>query len=346
MIDISPDQHNDLRRRVIYLTEVVGMSNYDPLTPAEAQSQQRLGRRNIVGFGYGVKTVAGRPVDRIAITGYVVRKAPEYEVEPDFAIDQFIRRQFEDLPRDVETDVIEVGNPIPYFHANVTYPRRIPGGAAISSALHGVVGTIGGWASTQRNEVLLLSCWHILDGGHAQVGIAKIAQPNGNHYVGTLAASAEPHFSPHLVTVDAALAALDHYLQDAYSDFILGIGDIRGVTDATSAPQPIHVRKFGVNTHLSHGALINATGSMSMYYANERRYRKYALQYVVQPIDPSEPFALPGDSGALLVTDDHLAIGLLVGGQPGGTAFATPIAEVLASLGQQLNTTIGLLTYP
>jgi hypothetical protein len=154
MMQVTPAQHRQLRQYVTVLLENIGVGRYSPYTSSEAASTPQLDRRNIVGFGYGMKFVGGQSTDQLAICAYVVRKADLRDVDPSYIIDRLVRSNIS-LPRGVDTDVIEVGNPTVFHHHDMAFDRRIPGGVGVSNTRLGVVGT---WVPGFKTRMMNTSC--------------------------------------------------------------------------------------------------------------------------------------------------------------------------------------------
>lgn len=351
-MQVTPVQHRQLRQQVnVLLENIIGSGQYVPYTPGEAASALLLDRRNIVGFGYGMKMIGGQTVDQLAICAYVVRKADQQYVDPSFIIDRLVRSTIS-LPKNVVTDVIEVGNPTVHHHSVVAFDRRIPGGAGVSNTVLGVVGTLGAWLKDQNDEHYLLSCWHVLDGGVGQEGISSISQPDKYNVVGTLVASIPPKFHVGNTTIDAAVATLSlDQPNSRYGDFILNLGEIRGTSNVESFGFPIHVWKYGAASHLSGGKIIQAAAAvpffMSAPITPPSNPTWFNDQLIVEPDNNLTAFSMAGDSGALLMTDERNVIGLIVGGITNtNLAVATPISAVMQALSNKLNTDIDFITFP
>jgi len=351
---INIDQYTVYQDRINRLAQAWRLGSYRPYTVEEAEQAVvqgiPLGVRNIVGFGFGVKLVRGVPREELVICGYVVRKVPPNAVEPPFVIERGVR---DILGFDIATDVLEVGRPAAYHHSNQEYSRRIPGGVALSNPQLGVYGTLGGWLKDPDGKPHLLTCWHCLDGGKGAVG-DDIFQPK-TWKMATLVGSVSPASNPQSgrPTVDAAVAKLDD--EKLLSDFILGIGEICGTLDNTNLNLPLPVRKYGMTSHLTSGSIVHASAlitlNMDPAVTIQPNPFDYERQLLIYPGPTQASFSDPGDSGAVVVTEDHKVVGLLVGGSPstnanGPISAATPIIPVLDELQHALQKSFEFIIYP
>ena len=91
MVQITPSEYERYQIGVQSLCELVRLGDIRHFTLKEAHASDNLDFRNIIGFGFGVKTVKGVPQDELAICGYVVRKAPVVAVDPGSMIDYLVR---------------------------------------------------------------------------------------------------------------------------------------------------------------------------------------------------------------------------------------------------------------
>ncbi len=113
-IRISPRRRKVLASAVgklIERLEIGSETSPTPYTPEEAEQAmlrgEPLGRRNIVGFGYGVAVKDGIPIAEEAISVYVVKKVDPDRVKPEYLASNLLRRFTRIKTR---VDVSEVGN--------------------------------------------------------------------------------------------------------------------------------------------------------------------------------------------------------------------------------------------
>jgi hypothetical protein len=170
--------------------------------------------------------------------------------------------------------------------------------------------------------------------------------------VGTLIASIPPQFHTGITTVDAAVATLSlSQPNSGYGDFILNLGEVRGTADIENFGFPIPVWKYGVTTHLTGGKIVQSAAAIPFFMKTPLTPQQHSVWYNDQLIVEPDPgyfaFSKPGDSGALLLTEDRDAIGLLIGGiQFTGLAVATPISAVIQAISRKLTTEVKFITYP
>jgi hypothetical protein len=361
MLKVSNDEYKLYEFGVDRLSDFVGLRSSPRLTVEEANASESLGAENIIGFGFGVKTVRGVVQDGIpALCAFVVRKARPYEVVPRFLIENLVHDY---VGAGLYTDVIEAGRPGVFAE----YNHRIPGGALIKRHNQtGPDGTLGCWLIDKaQDKIYLLSCWHCLDGGQ-KIPLNRVDILHGKKKIGTLTDSINPeqyNQSKKLdkPTVDAAVAELGFGAKEG--DFILHIGEIFRIRSVDPFELPLPVRKYGALTGLTSGAIkqkgVNMTLDMKrpgvQINANPPALT-YDKQMIVFPDPKLSEFSLPGDSGALVVTEDYEAVGLLVGGKQDPTigttqlglrfSVVTPIQEVLNALKNASGKDLKLLTYP
>ena len=321
-----------------------------PLTIEEARNpeQRPLGARNILGFGVGEKWTNGAPTGEPAICAYVVRKLP-----PELVEDQFLVKRFVSEYAGFPSDVIEVGRPTLQHHDTHSYTDTVPGGASIGDGQgHLPPGTLGCWLTDDQDKKYFLTCWHCVDGGSATLGASTVLQPPGSGpagLIGTLRASINPLTCPTgTATVDAALVELTGPRNCA--SFILRVGEIRGIEPNT----PHHVRKSGVTSHLTYGIVQSLCSAFPIsappVLGAPANTINYDRQWVIYNNPPSGCFSHPGDSGAIVLTHENDAVGLIVagGGAPvmnSSVSLATPIDDVLTALEHKLHWRLKLLTW-
>jgi hypothetical protein len=97
----------------------------------------------------------------------------------------------------------------------------------------------------------------------------------------------------------------------------------------------LEVLKYGAKTGLTRGRICETGVSLNTRSAHGPI--RYSFGYWVMHEQDRVPFALPGDSGAVVVAGDGRVVGLLVAMQdpmqePSAAAFVIPIAPILAAL--------------
>jgi hypothetical protein len=130
--------------------------------------------------------------------------------------------------------------------------------------------------------------------------------------------------------VDCAIGALDVRLE----------GTFAWVPDSPATPKRgDRVMKSGAATGTTTGIIVDSaycgsTGAHPAAPANARD--PTPRQLLIRSTDPGRPFAEAGDSGALIVTEDNVAIGLLWGTTVAAEGVACPIGPVLHALNIRL----------
>jgi hypothetical protein len=202
---------------------------------------------------------------------------------------------------------------------------------------------LGGWVVDENDNLYLLSCWHCIDGDPGGKTGKDVLQPPSGNRIATITASIDPTTCPPgTVTVDACLAKIDDLQR--VGDFVLQIGEIRGWQKVRTTY--LKVRKFGVMTHLTAGGIVHLGANMTLQVPSGQNIM-YEKQLLIQPDPTVGPFATDGDSGSLVITDDHQVVGLLVGGEDAPPNYiATPIPDVLNSLWALNKGSLKFLSYP
>lgn len=116
---------------------------------------------------------------------------------------------------------------------------------------------------------------------------------------------------------------------------------VNGYDTPTHFAQPtslIKVKKFGRTTGLTYGeieARVNTPMPVSYQSNHFKGVVWFTDVWTIRARMPSQHFALPGDSGSLVVSEDaSTAVGLVFAGNPSGEyAWMIPMATVISSLG-------------
>lgn len=80
--------------RGIELWNALDLTNTKQLTREEAKQCKALGKENIIGIGYGIKSKNGKPTKALAAILYVIRKAPTEEVIPEYLAETLVKKYF------------------------------------------------------------------------------------------------------------------------------------------------------------------------------------------------------------------------------------------------------------
>jgi hypothetical protein len=128
-------------------------------------------------------------------------------------------------------------------------------------------------------------------------------------------------------------AAIARVAQAAVVPDILDIGRPRGINH--SVPEGMPVRKSGAASRVTHGVVLDVNFHCDFTYEDSSHglHRAGFQQQLLCGRAPGTdvPFSRTGDSGAVVVDDSNMIVGLIVGSVNGGTVVS-PIAPVLQAL--------------
>jgi hypothetical protein len=287
-------------------------------------------RPNVVGVAVGVEHRNGRPAGRLALLVLVTKKVARAELPPRARVPARIVGY--------RTDVVEVGTArSPSAPALADRWPRVYGGCGVGH----VAGTAGTMAAAvydrragreQDDRRLILGTNHVLANLNRGEPGDPILQPSrfdggelARDEIGRLHRSVPIELEPplprrvHHNLIDAALA-------DVTSARVApGVRGFRRLAAPPGQPPRIGapVRKTGRATGMTTGRIVGVCATIDIRYGT--RVARFHDQIVTTPMIES------GDSGALLVGDDHAPIGLLFAGST-GASFANPIERVSALL--------------
>jgi len=133
-------------------------------------------------------------------------------------------------------------------------------------------------------------------------------------------------------SIDAAVARVssDRELRNHLNEVpVRGVRDIRNNLD-----EDIPVHMFGACSNSRQGILNTrpVTERLNLGETEHRVFYEHAC--LVRPVD-DQPMAVPGDSGSILVDENHYAIAMVVGmieDESPACALATPLAPALEAL--------------
>ena len=149
--------------------------------------------------------------------------------------------------------------------------------------------------------------------------------------------------------VDAAIAevttetrSLTEIGRLSHAGRILGVADPIEVDEQGIPTVPARVYKVGRTTGFTEGEIYMWGVLDSLDYPGGHAY--FMDQLLIRPtIDNGGPFSEPGDSGSIVLSDQHEALGLLSASSPRGT-LVNPIEFVLAELSVGLGRQLRLVT--
>ena len=267
--------------------------------------------KGVIGVDVNLKQVKGQKTDNYSITVYVKRKIVKDELSAEDAI-----------PSEIEgivTDVIECPNVWPSSEpaeqSAVEVKSKKPqtgvlsGGLDISNQYNlAGYGTLGIVALSNQVPTAL-SCAHVMLFPPPQLGqgVIEPSGPNGGTYpadsIGTVSAA-----SYNQQNIDAALVPI----QGRFSNVghVQKIGNITGLGTAANNQS---VAKMGVTTGLTQGIVVSTTLTWS--YTTPVGPCTLYNQIQVGNVG-GITFALPGDSGSVVVDSNRLMVGMVVAGVP------------------------------
>lgn len=224
---------------------------------------------------------------------------------------------------------------------------RIACGSSCAPSNENYSGTFGALVRDASGDMFVLSNNHVLAAcNHVPVGMPIVApssqdsRPNrrapseiGRHHSIVELRSGEPTLVP-CAEVDAAIARVSDVqtVSSWQGDSLSGFDTPRSTVLPMSG---MRVKKFGRTTGLTLGtveALIPTKTPLPYKTKNFSAVVWFKNVWTVRS-DGADPFALAGDSGSLVVTEDgDMAIGLLFATSP-GYGWIVPLANVLSELG-------------
>ncbi len=286
------------------------------------QAQARCGKwaqsPGVVGFGIGPRVREGCVLGEQVLKVYVERKLKRKECSA--LVDREILVAGE---RVAEVDVHPLGRF--ELHAPLGHERPLRAGLGIGNATVANTGTLGCFVrrrgAGEADPLFLLSCAHVLASRFPTTPPEPILQPSREHYgselmdhVATLVESAPIWPSPVWNEVDAAIAQLDDKVRAA-------------LTAEAGLPA-------GVATAIKVGARVHGEGARSGKMSGRVVDTDFVLADVHLPTTSggvlragfrrlvlTTRYGRPGDSGATILDEQDLLLGLHMGGFPDGAVF-------------------------
>lgn len=291
----------------------------------------------VIGVGYGYKTVGGIQTSQEAIVVLVRKKLPPEQLPEN--------ERVPDTINDMVTDVVEVGEikalkaePLEPLQSRTDKVRPAPPGVSIGHYLV-TAGTFGAVVYDGSSaHPMILSNNHVLanstNGNDQRASVGdRIYQPgpidfvhvdlgyaDRQYIIGCLKRFVSLADFPTLNEVDCAIAGpLDN---STIIPEILDIGLVQGVTGPVVG---LAVKKSGRTTGLTFGQITLVDALVDVQYSPGRLLR-FDHQIVTTNMSAG------GDSGSLVLDTNNLAVGLLFAGSADATIL-NPIQTVLDSLG-------------
>ena len=290
--------------------------------------------QNVLGFGIGEKATHGASAGVQSLAVYVRHKQPLADVPRRYRIPRTIAGY--------PTDVVQVGGIRCLARSRrkclmdprVRQPRPVPAGVSIGGGTNSA-GTLGWLVSDSEGILYVLGNYHVLaDMRHGSCW--ALFQPGKGD--GTQDATAEIGRYDRGVPLDFSSraqnlmdAALARVRNGKVVPWLCGLGRLHGAARPKSGT---NVRKFGRTTKISNGVVWHEECDVVVDYPGGRKAR-FVRQVYIQPITfdvPRRPFASPGDSGAIVVTDKFKACAVLFAAGALGGAYATPVHRILRRL--------------
>ncbi len=286
---------------------------------------------HVVGVGIGEKLKQGIPTGVICLRIYVTKKVSK----EDLGVDKLVASSLDNIP----TDVVEIGQPIPYQYTGRNRPAV--GGDSIGHFMV-TAGTLGCLVRDKTDgSTVILSNNHILANKDAP-GFPRasagdcIVQPGildggtcATDQIATLKRWIQliPQGSgTNLVDAALAQAVNPGDVQNTIHD-IGCISSWRSVSevDVISDPaDPDNVQKTGRTTGYTTGKITDIDATVTINYG------AYLADH--EDVIVTDNMGAPGDSGSLLVDMSNKAVGHLFGGSPGVVVFYSKIQNVLNAL--------------
>jgi hypothetical protein len=200
----------------------------------------------------------------------------------------------------------------------------------------GIPGTLGCLARTvhQHRPVFLTSCHVLFSAGAARHDpVWRVHESVGGRYYLRLGSALQGkrgivRYRGDEYFVDCAIGALDAPVEGASARAL----------DLLAPKRGDRVVKTGAATGTTTGIIVDASycGTTNAGTAASSVREPTPRQLLIRSTDPRRPFSQEGDSGALIVNEDNVAIGLLWGATVKADSVACPIGPVLHAINIQL----------
>jgi hypothetical protein len=296
---------------------------------------------NVIGSGVGYRTVAGRETEEFSLVAFVTRKLPKSALRSD----EIIPREIPTSEGGVPTDVIETAEP--RLLADTNQYRPVIGGCSIVSVGNG--GTLGGNLYDRTDlQPVLLTCNHVVTIAGQRTYIPddnRIWQPSSmSPFIGRTKRIV-PMFRAPLgatwtfeATVDAGIIAPNPEIGVSFNIIELG----RHPFVILPAYPGLEVTKRGATTERTSGTVKHIDVAFTSTDTNGHRLKIGGTDCVFTIKLIGGNFAMPGDSGALVV-DSELgsARGMVFAGETNisGHTYACDLDAVFSMLQLQTSCT-------
>jgi hypothetical protein len=224
------------------------------------------------------------------------------------------------VPEDVE--ILEVGLLIGFGATDLVSPLQ-PGVSCANQ--DGPPGTLGCFVH-RDGALYFISVNHVLALENMAQPNSQILQPNAGatilRPIGTLD---HEKLMPSGNLIDGAIATLDVADHDPR---LFAVGKRTTVVRTAALRTGDRIFKFGQASGQTEGRIRAPQASNVTLHMDFGAYT-FDQQIEIEPRPTGEPFAIPGDSGALVYDDNDEAIGLVVGGNGVDRTYLSPIQTVL-----------------
>jgi len=319
--------------------------NKDELTRVAAARDRAKNRlmklANVNGVGVGLKRKSDKLTSQLCVRAYVSRKLPRDQLEAGDVIPSEVDG--------VSTDVIEID---PKFlrcdpegsAPNVARGSSIEGGKSIGLLDVPGIGTLGmAVFDVETHRDMLLSNAHVLSNGGLvrgtpvtqPAGRAKTADVNDGGTAADVVGRVERGIWDE--ELDAAVAHVSghRFLEKS----VLGIGVVRG---AVAPAIGMEIRKSGRSTGVTAGVITEIDAELDI--DDPSTGRTWRMRGLILA-EGDEIIACPGDSGCVMLDNNHRAVALLFGGsEESNHAIACRMDLVLERLGIRLDRGVDMQT--
>lgn len=299
---------------------------------------------NVHSIGIGFKRINGQAVPQtLAVRFFVIQKLPGESLQPEFVIPN----EIEGMPTDIveaptsSIDIMSFDRDSPCLTSSSTSVRPLLSGLALAPPNAFGSGTLA-WFCRSRHIMdaldpganYILSNWHVLTNYGTRPMLASIRQPPATPQSFEIARShrvISPLPFPQPNFVDAGIAKLNPSLA-----FDLRVREIGQINSSPLTPAiGRRVRKFGPMSCNTTGIITDFPFLTAIQTTFGNETKKYLFSDQVRIVsDSATPFSRHGDSGSLILDEQHKRpVALLFGLESGGAAtYASPIDAVCQDL--------------
>lgn len=291
------------------------LKHYKQLTPAMLTEHERRHRplirgRNIAGLGVGEREVGGNITDELSLRFYVRRKLPRSKCRMK-------------IPARIETpglgsiltDVIEIGELRKHASRKAEQRPAYPGCSVGSGLIAGTLGCIVRKRNGSPGSYLLTNAHVIARDGNAALNspifqpalVDERSTPPGSFAKLSEVVSFEFSPSKYNNVADAAIAKIRR--PSMADSTIIGIGKPAGVV---AAKRGMLVQKSGRSSDLTHGKIRDIHFRTRIKYERDKMGNIGWVGFKDQILVTK--FSQEGDSGALVLDQKNMAVGLVFAG--------------------------------